>query len=135
MSFRRTHKPTTTRAAESRKGTRHPHDMNCCSLSCRLRITNSTFERMKPSGAPSCGKVPYSARLPGGAFSVASSAAPDHSPPRPMPWQKRSSTRIEGAMISKPGVEAVGSTPIRKVAMPITSRLATRVVLRPMRSP
>ena len=52
-----------------------------------------------------------------------------------MPWQKRSSTRIAGAMNEKPGVEAVGSTPMRKVAMPITSRLATSVVLRPTRSP
>ena len=135
MSFSRTHRPTTTSAAESRNGRRQPQLMNCSSVICTLSSTNSRFERMNPIGAPSCGKVPYRARLPGGAFSVASSAAPDHSPPRPMPWQKRSSTRIAGARRENPGVEAVGSTPMRKVATPITSRLATSVVLRPTRSP
>ena len=33
--------------------------------------------------------MPNQPRLPGGAFSVASSAAPPHSPPSPMPWPKR----------------------------------------------
>ena len=47
------------------------------------------FDRKKPIGAPSSGKEPYSARLSSGAFSVATNAAPDHSPPSPMPCTKR----------------------------------------------
>jgi hypothetical protein len=90
---------------------------------------------MKPTGAPSWGNVPQMARLPCGAFSVASSAAPDHSPPRPTPWQKRSSTRNSGARIIHPGVSAVGSRPIRKVPMPMMSSEAISVFLRPIRSP
>ena len=75
------------------------------------------------------------ARLPCGAFSVASSAAPLHSPPRPRPWQNRSSTSTAGAAKAQPGVEAAGIRPIRTVAIPIVSSEATSVVLRPIRSP
>ena len=39
--------------------------------------------QMKPIGAPSCGNMPYQFCLPGGAFSVASSTAPPHSPTEP----------------------------------------------------
>jgi hypothetical protein len=56
-------------------------------------------DRKKPSGAPSCGNMPYQARLPGGAFSVASSTAPPHSPPRPRPWPKRHSASSSGASV------------------------------------
>ena len=99
------------------------------------RATKSRFAMMKPTGAPSCGKVPQMARLPFGAFSVASSAAPDHSPPRPTPWQKRRRTRNSGARTTQPGVLAVGSRPMRKVPMPMMSREAMSVFFRPMRSP
>ena len=74
------------------------------------------------------------ARLLAGAFSVASSAAPDHSPPRARPWAKRSSTSISGASTTKEPV-AAGRKPIRNVAMPMVSREATRVPLRPILSP
>ncbi len=84
-------------------------------------------------GAPSCGNIPYHARLSGGAFSTASSTAPPHSPPRPSPWPKRHSARSSGAAI--PIVSYVGSTPIITVDTPIVISAATRVVLRPMRSP
>ena len=43
----------------------------------------------KPIGGPSCGNMPYHARLPSGAFSTAISAAPPHSPPSPTPCRKR----------------------------------------------
>ncbi len=57
---------------------------------------------MNPSGAPTWGNVPYQARLPAGAFSVATSAAPDHSPPRAKPWASR---RISSSGANNP-VEA-----------------------------
>ena len=75
------------------------------------------------------------ARLPAGAFSVASRAAPLHSPPRPRPWAKRMSTRIAGATIAQPGVVPAGIRPMTTVAMPMVSSEATSVFLRPMRSP
>src|SRR5574340_40184 len=34
--------------------------------------------------------MPNQPRLPSGAYSAASNAAPPHSPPRPIPWPKRS---------------------------------------------
>ena len=43
----------------------------------------------KPIGGPSCGNMPYQARLPSGAFSTAIRAAPPHSPPSPTPCTKR----------------------------------------------
>ncbi len=42
-------------------------------------IRKRPLAMMKLSGAPSCGNVPKIARLPFGAFSVATSAAPLHS--------------------------------------------------------
>ena len=58
---------------------------------------NRPLAMMKPIGAPSCGKVPYNARLPSGAFSVATRAAPDHSPPRAKPCAMRRTTSSSGA--------------------------------------
>ena len=75
------------------------------------------------------------ARLLAGAFSVASKAAPLHSPPRARPWAKRMTTRRAGAQKPQPGTRAVGRQPIRKVAMPMVSSDATRVPLRPNLSP
>ena len=54
-------------------------------------------EKKKPTGAPSCGNMPYQARFPGGAFSIASSTAPPHSPPSPRPWPNRHSASSSGA--------------------------------------
>src|SRR5699024_7926486 len=51
----------------------------------------------KPKGAPSCGHIAANARFPGFAVSVTKSAAPDHSPPRPSPWQKRMIVNSAGA--------------------------------------
>lgn len=91
--------------------------------------------RMKPIGAPSCGNVRQVAGSPAGAFSVESSAAPDHSPPSPRPWQQRSSASSPGARISHPGVCEVGRAPMSTVATPMVSSDATSVAFRPMRSP
>src|SRR5207237_5103337 len=86
-----------------------------------------------PIGAPSCGNIPYQARRPGGAFSIASRTAPPHSPPSPRPWPKRQIASSSGA--ARPIVAYVGSVPIATVEIPIVSSAATSVVLRPMRSP
>ena len=68
--------------------------------------------RVKPIGAPSCGNMPYHARRPGGAFSIASSTAPPHSPPSPSPGRSgraraararaRRSSRRSAASRSRP---------------------------------
>ena len=50
----------------------------------------------KPIGGPSCGNIPYQARLPAGAFSTAISAAPPHSPPSPTPCTKRKEASAHG---------------------------------------
>ena len=76
---------------------RQPNRKNCSSVSHRESIRNVPPEKKKPSGAPSWGNMPYHARLPGGAFSTASSTAPLHSPPRPSPWPKRQSASSSGA--------------------------------------
>ena len=94
---------------------------------------NTPPEKKKPTGAPSCGNMPYHARLPGGAFSIASSTAPPHSPPSPRPCPNRQSREQERR--GDADVAYVGSTPIATVEMPIVSSAATSVVLRPMRSP
>ncbi|MNW57294.1 hypothetical protein D3C74_350870 [compost metagenome] len=86
-------------------------------------------------GAPSWGNVPQIARLPAGAFSVASRAAPLHSPPSPRPWQKRMRTSSAGASTAHPGVVDGGSRPMRNVATPMVRSEATSVPLRPIRSP
>ena len=90
-------------------------------------------EQKNPSGAPSCGNMPYQPSLPRGAFSVASSTAPPHSPPRPRPWPNRHSASSAGAAM--PMAAYVGSRPMATVDNPIVSSAATRVALRPMRSP
>ena len=82
---RRTYRPTRTSTALARKGMRHPYEKNCSSVSHFDSIRKTPPEKKNPTGAPSCGNIPYHARLPGGAFSTASSTAPPHSPPSPSP--------------------------------------------------
>ncbi|MNH24531.1 hypothetical protein D3C79_844700 [compost metagenome] len=96
-SFRRTYRPTMTRAALSRNGMRQPQLRNCSSVSSMARVRNRPLAARKPIEGPNCGNMPNQARLPLGAFSVASSAAPPHSPPKPRPWPKRSTQSRIGA--------------------------------------
>src|ERR1700722_2792945 len=84
-SCSRTYNPTSTNTALAKKGTRQPQLCSCGSLKVLFNHRNTPVEHRNPSGAPSCGKQPYHACFPGGAFSVASSTAPPHSPPRPTP--------------------------------------------------
>ncbi|MNT75526.1 hypothetical protein D3C72_2144290 [compost metagenome] len=89
--------PTAIRMIEATKGMRQPQLSSAsCDMKCS-RIQNTPEERNRPTGAPSCGNMPYQLRLPGGAFSVASRTAPPHSPPRPKPWPKRHSASNSGA--------------------------------------
>ena len=91
--------------ALSRNGIRHPQLRKAPSRSGlelswfmnNVMIRNSPLAMKKPMGAPSCGHIAAQARLPSLAVSVASSAAPDHSPPSPRPWQKRMSANNAGA--------------------------------------
>ena len=70
---------------------------------------------------PSWGYMPKLPRLPGRAFSTASSAAPPHSPPTAIPCRTRSATRTAGAA---PPIAAVpGSRPTATLANPISSRV------------
>ena len=93
-----------TITTENRNGMRQPQSRNACdgidgsSEGSIAAITrNRPLAMMKPIGAPSCGKVPYQARLPAGAFSVATRAAPDHSPPSAKPCAMRRITSSSGA--------------------------------------
>ena len=97
------------------------------------RVRKKPLASKNPKGAPNCGHMAAEARLPSSAVSEASKAAPDHSPPKPKPWQKRIRANRAGAMM--PAVWYVGRTPMMKVAMPIVRSAPTRVALRPMRSP
>src|SRR5256886_12960951 len=122
-----------TSAALARKGIRQPYAKKLSLERYFDRQRKIPPEKRKPIGAPSCGNMPYHARLPGGAFSTASSTAPPHSPPSPSPWPKRQIASSNGA--ARPIVAYVGSTPMITVDSPIVSSAATSVVLRPTRSP
>ncbi len=76
---------------------RQPNEKNCSSVSHRDSARNTPPEKKNPIGAPSCGNIPYHARFPGGAFSIARSTAPPHSPPSPRPWPKRQIASRSGA--------------------------------------
>ena len=86
-----------TSTALARNGMRQPKLKNCASVSCADSRRKMPAEQTNPTGAPSCGNIPYHARRPGGAFSIASSTAPPHSPPRPSPCPKRQSASSSGA--------------------------------------
>ena len=93
----RTYRPTPTSSELARNGRRQPKAKNCSSVSIVESRRKMPPEKRNPIGAPSCGNMPYQARLPGGAFSTASSTAPPHSPPRPSPWPKRQIASSSGA--------------------------------------
>ena len=96
-SCRRMYKPTATSTVLARNGARHPQLNNCASDRLLLINRNAPMEKTRPKGAPNCGNIPYQPCLPGGAFSVASSTAPPHSPPKPIPCPTRHSARSTAA--------------------------------------
>ena len=104
-SLTRTYTPRATITAEARNGMRQPQVRkvpSCCGsvLSWPIQMVSSRkkpLAKRNPIGAPSWGHMAARARLPFSAVSVASSAAPLHSPPRPRPWQNRMMASIAGA--------------------------------------
>ncbi len=93
----RTYRPTSTSAALARNGSRHPHAKNCASVVQCDSTRNTAPDVNSPTGAPSCGNIPYHARVFAVAFSTASSSAPPHSPPSPIPCPNRQAASITGA--------------------------------------
>src|SRR5260370_7709602 len=84
-SCKRTYSPTSTSTALAKNGTRQPQPNNCASVRLLVINRNTPVEHKNPSGAPSCGKLPYQASFPEGPFSLAPPPTPPHSPPHPPP--------------------------------------------------
>src|SRR4051812_43472633 len=129
----RTNSPTPTRRKDSRNGTRQPHERNAASSRPDDSSQKTPVAAKKPTDGPSWGKAAYRPRRLRGACSTASSAAPPHSPPSPMPCRKRSASSSNGAQT--PNVPYPGSSPTNAVDSPISSSEATSTDLRPTRSP
>ncbi len=83
---------------ESRNGTRHPHAANCAGVVAAVMTHRTPVARISPIGTPIWGKAPNMPRLPRGACSTASRAAPPHSPPAEKHWRTRSRIRAAGAV-------------------------------------
>ena len=95
----RTYRPTPTISSEAMNGMRQAHSTSASGPNQALTPKKAPLASSSPSGAPSCGKVPNQARLPSGAFSVATRAAPPHSPPRPSPCPIRNTHSRMGAQM------------------------------------
>ena len=84
-SFNRTYNPITTKIQEERNGILHAQSVIAADPKISVISKKAPLASNNPSGAPNCGKVPYQPRFPSGAFSIATNAAPPHSPPKPIP--------------------------------------------------
>src|SRR5450830_525100 len=84
-NLNRTYKPTITNKALAKNGIRQPQALNSASLNNSVKAKKLTVASKNPMEGPSCGNMPNQPRLPAGALSVASKAAPPHSPPNPKP--------------------------------------------------
>ncbi len=133
LIFSRTNSPTPTSRNDSRNGTRQPHDRNAASSSTADSNQNTPVAAKNPTEGPTCGNAAYSPRRRFGACSTASSAAPPHSPPSPIPWRNRSRISSNGAHM--PSVPYPGSSPTSAVDSPISSNETTSTDFRPTRSP
>ena len=76
---------------------RQPQVRNCSSDMVERTMNSTPVARIMPSGTPICGAEPNRPRLPWGACSTDSSAAPPHSPPADRPCSSRSATSRIGA--------------------------------------
>ena len=74
-----------TNTKEERNGIRHAQSVIAACPKSAVMSKKTPLASSNPRGAPNCGKVPYQPRFPSGAFSIATNAAPPHSPPKPMP--------------------------------------------------
>jgi hypothetical protein len=84
---------------------------------------------MVPVGDPSCTKEAYRPRRDDGACSIASRAAPVHSPPAEIPCSRRRNARISGA--ATPIVSYEGSNPMQPVDRPISVTVPISAARRP----
>jgi len=128
----RTYNPMATRTMLARNGTRQPQVSNE-GPATELNSLTMPVDSSSPTGTPTCGQLAMKPRQRCLPHSIDSSTEPPHSPPTPMPCRTRRTTSRKAAVT--PSVAALGSTPIRAVAMPISSSVAIRVPLRPIRSP
>jgi hypothetical protein len=125
----------TISTALNRNGTRHPQLMNAELASPMVALTPRKMRLVsaRPLPTPNCVNIPYMPRLAVGAYSALSRADPAHSPPTANPCNSRSTSRISGA--ATPMAAALGTRPTATVDRPIFSRVATKVLFRPRRSP
>lgn len=133
--FRRTYSASPTNTALSKNGTRHPHCRNAALPSPMVRLTARKVALLSTAAMPPPIKVntPYRPRRSAGAYSALSNADPAHSPPTANPCSSRSATKISGA--AAPITPELGTRPTHTVDTPMISSVATRVFLRPSRSP
>src|SRR5258706_2749711 len=78
------------------KATRQPQARKSASGG-RDRSETTPEDKQRPMAKPICGRLENKPRLCGGAYSYAINTAPPHSPPRPMPCKRRSTTSMMGA--------------------------------------
>lgn len=116
----------------SRNGTRHPQAMNARGGS-RAISPNTRDESSNPPGEAAWGRLPQKPRRPEGACSIVIKLAPAYSPPNPIPCATRRVISRIGAQT--PACAKLGSRPIRNVPVPMITRVAMRLALRPIRSP
>ena len=95
----RTNRPIAISTTLNRNGIRQPQDRNAASEVVCWTVRKTTVDRNRPAGTPICGQLPKKPRRPLGACSTDIRTAPPHSPPTPMPWAMRNSTRMTGAQI------------------------------------
>lgn len=112
---------------------RQPQEVKAASDSTAVSSDSTPVASNCPAGAPVCGHEAQNPRRRASPCSDTSSTAPPHSPPSAKPCTRRSTVSSTGAAV--PTVACVGSSPIAKVAPPISSRLRTSSFLRPSRSP
>jgi len=112
---------------------RQPQTRNW-SAESQLKTSTARLARKNPAGAPNCGQEAMKPRLRSvRAHSIASNTEPPHSPPTPIPWIKR--ITVSRTAPQMPMLSYVGTRPTATVARPVTSNVAIRVALRPIRSP
>ena len=124
--------PTMTSTKLNRKGIRQPQASRS-SLGSSVTNRKAALPSSAPVAGPTWGIAAKSPRRFFGAYSNAIRMAPPHSPPKAMPWRKRRLVSITAA--HTPTWSNVGSTPMARVANPISSKVMTSIGLRPILSP
>ena len=97
LKVERTHQPTATSTAESRKATRHPQPRKSASLRVAAITAITPAASRLPAGTPTCGQPAQVPRRLASPNSPAISTAPPHSPPTAKPCTNRSIASSTGA--------------------------------------